>query len=327
MADLRVHGASVTVNAPVHMVYQLFTRFDQFPKFMKFVKEVTYLDNAHQRTHWVADVYGHDVWDAVNEDWFEDRQIGWRSTSGLKNSGKVEFLDAGPNKTMVNAQIMYDPTGGVIGEIVNDLVGSRRFDQALQESVQEFAHLVDTAPPGGLDPNSPNYVFGGNNANRQSGVSHMAQAGPVLAPGEPQDMVRQPVTGNMVDEGMTPLDLATVGGGQTPGAHFPDISKGSGQEVGTGTPGAPMTSRDPEQINQAQAVAQNKGERGRVENAENGAGETALAGPLLRQEQPGDTGKGPGIESSREATPTNEEENRQLTAHTQNAADTGHEVV
>ena len=240
MADLRVHGATVTVNAPVHEVYQLFTHFDQFPKFMRFVKEVTYLDKEHQRTHWVADVYGHDVWDGVNEDWIEDRQIGWRSTSGLQNHGRVEFREAGPGRTWINAQVMYDPTGGPIGEILNDLGGSNRFDDALQESLDAFAHLVDTAPPGGLDPNSPNYVFGQGNANPQ-GVSQMAQAGPVLAAGEPGDMVRQPVTGNMVDEGMTPLDLGTVGGGQLPGANFTNTPG----TVGAGTPSSRETNPTP----------------------------------------------------------------------------------
>jgi uncharacterized membrane protein len=217
MADLRVHGATVTVNAPVHEVYQLFTHFDQFPKFMKFVKEVTYLDKEHQRTHWVADVFGHDEWDAVNEDWIEDRQIGWRSTSGLKNSGRVAFSEAGPGKTWINVQMTYDPSGGFIGVIVNNLGVSSRFDEALQESMNEFARLVDNAPPGGLNPNSPNYVFGKIVAPTPAAVSHMQPPGPTPAPGEPQDMVRQPVTGNMIDSGMSSLDLGTVGGGHIPG--------------------------------------------------------------------------------------------------------------
>jgi len=46
------HRASVTVNAPVHQVYGLFTHFNDFPKFMSFVKEVTYYDE--QRSHWVG---------------------------------------------------------------------------------------------------------------------------------------------------------------------------------------------------------------------------------------------------------------------------------
>lgn len=144
---------------------------------MQCFKEVKYLDKEHRRTHWVADVFGHDVWDAVDEGWIEDRRIGWRSTDGLKNSGSVEFSEAGPGKTWINVQVMYDPPAGFIGEIVNDLAASNRFDEALQECMKEFARLIDNAPPGGLDPNSPDYVFGKNVVPNPSGVSHMQEAG------------------------------------------------------------------------------------------------------------------------------------------------------
>ena len=50
------HSAAVTVNAPVHQVYALYTHFNDYPKFMTFVKEVTYLDD--ERSHGVVDVVG-----------------------------------------------------------------------------------------------------------------------------------------------------------------------------------------------------------------------------------------------------------------------------
>src|SRR5438309_10877591 len=109
------HHGSVTVNAPVHQVYTLFTHFNDFPKFMSFVKEVTYYDD--QRTHWVAQVLGRHEWDAINEDWIEDRQVGWRSTNGLENTGKVTFLATGPNQTVVEDFIHYNPPAEVLGEI------------------------------------------------------------------------------------------------------------------------------------------------------------------------------------------------------------------
>ncbi len=248
MADTRVHGATVTVNAPVHEVYQLFTHFDQFPRFMKFVKEVTYLDTEHQRTHWVADVFRHDVWDAVNEDWIENRRIGWRSTNGLKNSGKVEFSEADPGRTWVNVQMMYDPTGGFIGEIINDFGASNRFDEALQESMNEFARLVDNAPPGSLNPNSPNYVFGKNVASAPASISHMQTPDPNPVSGQAQDMVRQPVTGDMIDSGMTSLDLGSVGGGRIPGGN-------AGTQAGE-TAGTPVAETNPTDHNVIDRTAQ-----------------------------------------------------------------------
>jgi uncharacterized membrane protein len=165
MADtqrMTEHGASVTVDAPVHQVYALFTHFNDFPKFMSFVKEVTYYDE--QRSHWVAEVVGRHEWDAVNENWLEDRQIGWRSTNGLENAGRVTFEALGPNETLVNVLIRYNPPAGVLGDVGENLGAGSRFDKVLQHDLDNFARMVDQAPAGVLDPTSSNYLFHADSA-------------------------------------------------------------------------------------------------------------------------------------------------------------------
>jgi len=160
MADtqgMAEHRASVTVNAPVHQVYGLFTHFNDFPKFMSFVKEVTYYDE--QRSHWVAEIAGRHEWDAVNENWVEDRQIGWRSTNGVENAGRVIFESLGANQTRVDVLIRYNPPAGVLGDVGENLVVGGRFDKALQQDLDNFARMVHQAPAGALDPTSSNYLF------------------------------------------------------------------------------------------------------------------------------------------------------------------------
>jgi uncharacterized membrane protein len=151
------HHASVIVNAPVHQVYALFTHFNDFPKFMGFVKEVTYQDE--QNSHWVAEVAGRHEWNAVNEGWIPDRQIGWRSTSGLDNFGKVTFEPVGSNQTKLDVFINYKPPAGILGEIGEKLGAGSRFEHALQDDLTHFARMVEEAPAGALDPNSSNYLF------------------------------------------------------------------------------------------------------------------------------------------------------------------------
>jgi uncharacterized protein YndB with AHSA1/START domain len=150
------HAATVTVDAPVHQVYELFTHFNDFPKFMTFVKEVTYQDS--QKSHWVADVAGRHEWDAVNEDWIPDRQVGWRSTDGLENSGRVTFQDRN-GKTSVFVQINYDPPAGFLGDIAESLGSGKHFENALQHDLENFAQMVAESPPGALDPMSSDYLF------------------------------------------------------------------------------------------------------------------------------------------------------------------------
>jgi ribosome-associated toxin RatA of RatAB toxin-antitoxin module len=151
------HSASVTVKAPVHQVYELFTHFNDFPKFMSFVQEVTYYDD--ERSHWVVQVGRQYEWDAINEDWIPDQQIGWRSFSGLHNSGKVKFRALGPERTSVDVYIQYMPPSGALGQIGEAFGVGSHFTTVLERDLQNFARMVENAPPGSLDPMSSHYLF------------------------------------------------------------------------------------------------------------------------------------------------------------------------
>ena len=154
---MAMHGASVTVNAPLHQVYQLYTHFNDYPKFMTFVKEVTYLDD--QRSHWVVDVVGKHEWDAVNEGWVPDQRIGWRSVDGLKNSGAVAFESLGPDRTKLTVEVEYEPPAGLLGTLGEALGAGGQFERRLQHDLEHFATMVEQAPPGALDPTSSAYLF------------------------------------------------------------------------------------------------------------------------------------------------------------------------
>ncbi len=147
---------SVEIQAPVHQVYSLFTHFNDFPKFMRFVKEVTYYDD--ERSHWVVQMAGRHEWDAINEGRIEDRQVGWRSINGLENAGKVTFVETGPNVTQVNVFLHFQPPGGAVGRVGEFLLGDR-LEHEFQEDLQRFAHMVEKASPGALDPMSSHFLF------------------------------------------------------------------------------------------------------------------------------------------------------------------------
>jgi DNA segregation ATPase FtsK/SpoIIIE-like protein len=151
------HSASVIIQAPIQQVYTLFTHFNDFPKFMRFVKEVTYDDE--QRSHWVVHVLRDYEWSAVNEDWIANQQIGWRSTSGLHNTGKVKFRALGSNRTEVDVYISYLPPSGALGQIGEAFGAGSHFDTILREDLERFALMVEQAPQGALDPMSSHYLF------------------------------------------------------------------------------------------------------------------------------------------------------------------------
>ncbi|MBV8750066.1 MAG: SRPBCC family protein [Candidatus Eremiobacteraeota bacterium] len=177
------HCASVTVNAPVHQVYQLYTHFNDYPKFMTFVKEVTYLDD--QRSHWVVDVVGRHEWDAINEGWLADRRIGWRSVDGLENSGEATFVPDGADRTQVTVTVRYAPPAGLFGEIGEALGAGSQFEHRLQHDLEHFATMVDQAPPGALDPTSSSYLFHGDSAAARGATTSAQDESMAMPPGDP----------------------------------------------------------------------------------------------------------------------------------------------
>jgi hypothetical protein len=177
------HHETVIVKAPVEHVYNFFTHFNDFPKFMTFIKEVTYYDD--QRSHWVAQVVGTQEWDAINENWIPNVQVGWRSTSGLKNSGAVRFTSLSADSTSVDVYLSYTPPAGALGEVVDKLSTEHYFAEILRRDLNNFARMVEEAPPGALDPMQSHYLFHENSAAAKNDLTprqkESMQADPMMS--------------------------------------------------------------------------------------------------------------------------------------------------
>ncbi len=151
------HYTSVTINAPVHQVYELFTHFSDFPTFMHFVREVTPIDE--QRSHWVVHVLRNQSWDAINEDCIPNQQIGWRSTTNVDTRGKVKFRSHEPNRTIVDVYLHYTPPFGPLGRLVDMLGVGSHIEAILKEDLAHFARMVEQIPSESLDPMASHYLF------------------------------------------------------------------------------------------------------------------------------------------------------------------------
>lgn len=217
------HHASVVVNAPVHQVYAMFTHFNDFPKFMSFIKEVTYSND--QTSHWVADIAGQHEWDAVNENWVPDRQVGWHSTRGMENFGKVTFEPIGTSQTKIDVYVNYNPPAGVLGDIGEKIGIGKHFEQALQNDLNHFARMVDQAPASALDPNASNYLFHSESAAARGSTTDRQNE---TMYGEPSlrqgSSARQPVTDRDIT-GTTNERLAQHDVGPLPSAERGEVRR------------------------------------------------------------------------------------------------------
>jgi len=124
------HGITVqktiTINAPVRKVFELWSRHENFPHFMSRVLEVKDLGNG--RYHWtVAGPAGIPVeWEAVITNLEPDRLIAWQSAPGstVEQQGMVQFRPDGDDKTVVDVRLSYYPPAGAVGHAVASLFGA-----------------------------------------------------------------------------------------------------------------------------------------------------------------------------------------------------------
>jgi uncharacterized membrane protein len=132
---------SEIIDRPLSTVYNQWTQAEEFPRFMEGVKSVRQLDNTHQE--WHAEIAGKDVhWQAEIIDQVPDQRIVWRSTSGVKNGGMVQFKEVEPGRTEVTLVMEYEPEGAV--QKIGDAVGVP--DARVKGDLKRFKEYIESQP-------------------------------------------------------------------------------------------------------------------------------------------------------------------------------------
>ena len=154
---------TVTINRPREEIYAFWREFSNLAGIMENVERIDALDST--RAHWVVKAPGGRTveWDAVVTEDEPGRLIAWESVEGadIRNSGRVEFLDAAPGRgTMVRATLAYDPPGGVVGEWIAKLLQREpnlqvRRDLRRLKQFLETGEVTSSAGPSGRRSEDP----------------------------------------------------------------------------------------------------------------------------------------------------------------------------
>ena len=134
---------TLDIDVPVTTAYNQWTQFEDFPRFMPTVQSVTQVDDSH--LHWKAIVAGKvKEWDSEITQQIPDQMIEWRSTSGPRNGGVVQFDKLRENKTRVRLRLWFQPQtaeekiGGMFGGVKLTAKGNlKRFAQLLEKRGHE----------------------------------------------------------------------------------------------------------------------------------------------------------------------------------------------
>lgn len=117
---------TISLDAPVEQVWDVWSSFENFPRFMTHLREVQRVDE--DRSHWVAvGPAGVPVeWDAVVTDWVPQQFLGWSSVEGseIETSGQVRFRSTSSGQTQLDVRLAYTPPAGAAGHAVASLLGA-----------------------------------------------------------------------------------------------------------------------------------------------------------------------------------------------------------
>jgi uncharacterized membrane protein len=140
-----VVASVVTIKKPAQELYDFWRDFAKLGTFMENVERIDVLDD--KRSHWVVKGPNDSKfeWDAVVTHDEPGKLIAWESAEGadVRNSGRVEFVDAGDRGTVVRAVIAYDPPGGTIGKLVAKLF-QREPSLQSRRDLRRFKQLIET---------------------------------------------------------------------------------------------------------------------------------------------------------------------------------------
>ncbi|HEX9818516.1 MAG TPA: SRPBCC family protein [Methylomirabilota bacterium] len=139
---------TMTVEAPVELVYEFWNDFENFPRFMSHVREVR--RTGPDRTHWVVNGPGGAPveWDATVTHRVPNQEIGWRTVEGalVEHEGTVRFRPAGTNATRIEVHMSYRPVGGALGHGLAALFGDDPEHVIGEDLARVAAQLRGTRP-------------------------------------------------------------------------------------------------------------------------------------------------------------------------------------
>jgi uncharacterized membrane protein len=128
----------IEVNVPVSTAYNQWTQFESFPRFMEGVERVVQVDD--RTLEWTAEIGGQEKhWRAEITEQEPDRHIAWRSTSGARNDGLVQFEALGPSRSRVSLELDVEPEGPV--ETAGDALGV--VERRVKGDLERFREFIE----------------------------------------------------------------------------------------------------------------------------------------------------------------------------------------
>ena len=141
MSDLLEHSVEIEVDAPIELVWQLWSDLEQMPRWMKWIESVKVLEDNPQLSRWKLDTGGLEfTWLSRILKMVPHQIIEWESVDGLPNRGAIRFYDR-KNSSIVKLTVAY-AIPGILGKLMDNLFLGRVVESTIRADLERFRDYV-----------------------------------------------------------------------------------------------------------------------------------------------------------------------------------------
>jgi uncharacterized membrane protein len=142
MSNWLEHTVQIEVEAPIDIVWSLWSNLEQMPKWMKWIDSVKVLEDDPELSRWKLASGGFEFTWLSRILKVVDRQIiQWESVDGLPNRGAIRFYDRGDEGSIVKMTIAY-AIPGLIGQLMDNLFLGRIVESTLLADLERFRQFA-----------------------------------------------------------------------------------------------------------------------------------------------------------------------------------------
>jgi uncharacterized membrane protein len=132
------HSVQVEVDAPIDLVWGLWSDLEQMPRWMKWIDSVTVLEDDPDLSRWKLATGGLEfTWLSRIAKMVQHQIIQWESVDGLPNRGAIRFYDRGEKGSIVKMSISY-AIPGFLGQLLDNLFIGRVVESTLHADLERF---------------------------------------------------------------------------------------------------------------------------------------------------------------------------------------------
>jgi uncharacterized membrane protein len=142
MADWLEHSVQVEVDAPIDLVWDLWSDLEQMPRWMKWIDSVQIQPDDPKLSRWKLRSGGFEFsWQSRSLKVIPHQILQWESVDGLPNRGAIRFYDRGEQGSIVKMTIAY-AIPGFLGKLLDNLIIGRIVESTLHADLERFRNYA-----------------------------------------------------------------------------------------------------------------------------------------------------------------------------------------